>query len=192
MQSQASTNPSEIAVDVDQERRLLQRAQRGDGRAFAELVEPHLDRCYRLAVRTCGDRSLGEEAVQEALALAHRDLGRYAPGTSLRGWLCALAMRSAATLARSERRRNVRELASAAPEGPQSAEAVLQARELSRKIDEALAQMSEKRREAALLRFDGGLASREIADAMGISDAAVRQLLSEATKALRGALSTEA
>lgn len=188
MQSVARNIQGEFPVDVEAERRLLQRALGGDGRAFAELVEPHLDRCFRLAVRTCGDRALGEEAVQEALTLAHRDLARYEPGTSLRGWLCALAMRSASTLARSERRRAARELTSAPPEGLHSAEAILQAREQSRRIELALAGLSEKRREAALLRFDGGLSSREIAEVMGISDAAVRQLLSEATKVLRTVL----
>lgn len=188
MQSVAGIIQSEFPADLERERRLVQRALGGDGRAFAELVEPHLDRCFRLAVRSCGDRALGEEAVQEALTLAHRDLARYEPGTSLRGWLCALAMRSAATLARSERRRNARELAAVPPERLHSAEAILQARELSRSVDLALAGLSEKRREAALLRYDGGLNSREIAEVMGISDAAVRQLLSEATKVLRTVL----
>lgn len=188
MQSVAENIQGEFPTDVATERRLLLRALGGDGRAFAELVEPHLDRCFRLAVRSCGDRALGEEAVQEALTLAHRDLARYEPGTSLRGWLCSLAMRSASTLARSERRRTVRELASVPPKGLDSADAILQARELSRSVDLALAGLSEKRREAALLRFDGGLSSREIAEVMGISDAAVRQLLSEATKVLRSVL----
>ena len=188
MQSVAGNNQGDFPADAEIERRLLKRALGGDGRAFAELVEPHLDRCFRLAVRSCGDRALGEEAVQEALTLAYRELARYEPGTSLRGWLCALAMRSAATLARSERRRSVRELASVPPEGLHSAEAILQAREVSRSVDLALAGLSEKRREAALLRYDGGLSSREIAEVMGISDAAVRQLVSEATKVLRTVL----
>lgn len=192
MQDHTDGIQEESGVDVAREAALLRRAVAGDGRAFAELVAPHLDRCFRLALRSCGDRAVAEEAVQEALTLAYRDLSRYAAGTSLRGWLCALAMRSAATLARSERRRNLRELASAAPQGPAGAEAILQARELQRKVDQALATLSDKRREAALLRFDGGLSSREISEIMGVSDAAARQLISEATKALRAALSAAA
>ncbi len=175
-------------VDPPLEAALVHRALRGDGRAFAELVAPHLDRCFRLAMRCVGDRALAEEAVQEALTLAHRDLARYQVGSSLRGWLCAMAMRCAATLARSERRRNLRDLGSAQPEGPAGPEAALQARLLAQKLDAALAGLTDKRREAALLRFDGGLQHSEIAALMGISDAAVRQLVCEATKALRQAL----
>lgn len=175
-------------VDPQLEAALVKRALNGDGRAFADLVSPHLDRCFRLAMRTVGDRSVAEEAVQEALTLAHRDLARYQVGTSLRGWLCALSMRCAATLGRSERRRNVRELGSSQPDSPAGPEAALHARDLAHRLDLALAGLTEKRREAALLRYDGGLQHSEIAALMGISDAAVRQLVSEATKVLRVAL----
>lgn len=175
-------------VDAQAEAALIAKALRGDGRAFGQLVAPHLDRCFRLAMRTAGDRALAEEAVQEALTIAHRDLARYQAGSSLRGWLCALAMRCAATLARSERRRSVREGGSAEPATPAGPEAALQARDLGDRLTQALASLSEKRREAALLRFDGGLQHREIGTAMGISDAAARQLVCEATKALKLAL----
>lgn len=175
-------------VDLQLEAALVARALRGDGRAFGELVAPHLDRCFRLAMRTAGDRAVAEEALQEALAIAHRDLPLYQVGTSLRGWLCALAMRCAATLGRSERRRSLREGGSAEPAAPAGPEAVLQARDLAQRLDRALACLTDKRREAALLRFDGGLQHNEIAAAMGISDAAARQLVCEATKALRLAL----
>ena len=92
----ASTPSPTIDLAVQRERKLVEAAKKGDGKAFAALVRPHLPVLYRLAARACGDASLAEDAVQEALDLAYQRLDRYEPGTSMRAFLASMAVRRAA------------------------------------------------------------------------------------------------
>jgi len=170
------------------EHELVSRALDGDGRAFASLVEPHLAVLYRIAYRACGDKALAEDAVQEALTLAYRKLGRYQPGTSLRAFLATIAARQAQTLLRGERRRRVREDASAEPEHLAGPVEILGAERLASRVREALAAMPKKRREVALLRLDGNMSYAEIAQAVGTTEGSARVLVHLALKELRDKL----
>jgi RNA polymerase sigma-70 factor (ECF subfamily) len=174
--------------DLATERWLVANARNGDGRAYAKLVAPHLDVCFRVACRVARNRTLAEDAVQEALVIVHRDLHRYQPGTSLKALLCATTLRVAMTLVRSEVRRGRREDASDTPVGFASPELAAASRELGDRIQRALDTLPERRREAALLHFDGGLSHADIATALDTTEGAARQLVYEAAKALRAAL----
>jgi RNA polymerase sigma-70 factor (ECF subfamily) len=73
------------------ESELLEAAVAGDERAFAELVEPHgavlRAHCYRM-VGSVGD---AEDAVQETLLRAWRNLSAFEGRSSLRSWLYTIA-----------------------------------------------------------------------------------------------------
>lgn len=175
----------EKAAPVSTEHELVARALKGDGRAFATLVEPHLPLLYRIALRACGNRALAEDAVQEALALAYKRLDRYQPGTSLKSYLAAIAVRKAQTLLRSERRRRAREHTSDAPERIAGPAEIVSAERLGVKVRDALAQMPKKRRQVAMLRLDGGMSYAEIAEAVGTTEGSARVLVHLALKDLR-------
>ena len=166
------------------ERELVERARQGDGRAFAELVEPHLSLLFRVAHRATANRSLAEDAVQETLALVHRGLGRYEPGTSFKSFVAAIAARRARTLLRGEIRRRKREEAAPAGAPPPSPADLLSAEETARKIRDALALMPRKRQRVAILRLDGGLDYREIAGAVGSTEGSARVLVHLALREL--------
>lgn len=178
----------EVARAAALESERLGRALAGDGRAFCELVEPHLAVMFRVASRVSGSRAAAEDAVQEALTIVYQRLGSYRAGTSLRAFLAAIAARQAETLLRSERRRKRREgaieHAAAAPSPAESFEANATAQALR----SALLALPEKRRAVALLRFDAGLSYAEIAQALGTSEASAKSLAHLATVALRAAL----
>lgn len=78
-------------ASTSSEQERVSRALDGDGRAFAELVEPHLALMFRVAARLCQSPALAEDAVQDALAVAYRRLSGYRPGTSLRAFLVAIS-----------------------------------------------------------------------------------------------------
>jgi RNA polymerase sigma-70 factor, ECF subfamily len=177
---------ADVTVTIEHE--LVNRALQGDGQAFRTLVEPHLAMLYRIATRACGNRSLAEDAVQEALTLAYRKLGRYEPGTSLKSFLAAIAVRQAQTLLRGERRRRAREDVAEAPEGIANPAEALNAERLVRCVREALAAMPKKRRDVALLRLDGNLSYAEIAKAVGSTEGSARVLVHLAMKELRDRL----
>jgi RNA polymerase sigma-70 factor (ECF subfamily) len=174
------------AVSVEHE--LIARALDGDGRAFADLVEPHLPLLYRIAARACGNRSLAEDAVQEALTLAYERLSSYEPGTSLRAFLAACALRRAQTLLRGERRRRAREETADPPQRLPGPADLMDAGEAAQRIQRVLAAMPQKRRAAALLRLDGRMSYAEIADAVGTTEGSARVLVHMALKELRSQL----
>jgi RNA polymerase sigma factor (sigma-70 family) len=176
------------ASTVSVEHALVARALEGDGQAFASLVEPHLSMLYRIAARACGSRALAEDAVQEALTLAYQRLDRYTPGTSLKAFLAAIAVRKAQTLLRTERRRRAREDAADAPERLAGPAELLSAERTAARVRKALARLPKKRREVALLRLDAGMSYGEIADALSTSEGSARVLVHLALKEIKDEL----
>jgi RNA polymerase sigma-70 factor (ECF subfamily) len=171
------------AVTIEHE--LIDRALDGDGRAFQTLVQPHLGMLYRISARACGDRALAEDAVQEALTIAYQKLARYQPGTSLKAFLAAIAVRQAQTLLRGERRRRARETVADAPQPLAGPAETLNAERLAERIRNALASMPKKRREVALMRLDGDLSYAEIAANVGSTEGSARVLVHLAIRELR-------
>ena len=53
---------------------LVDRARRGDQQAFDALAAAHVDRCYALAYRILRDPHRAQDATQQALLGAWRDL----------------------------------------------------------------------------------------------------------------------
>lgn len=180
----SSTDPALAA-----EQALIRSALEGDGRAFRDLVEPHLAMLHRIATRASGDPHLAEDAVQETLALSFQRLPGYRHDTSFKSFLAAIAAKQAHTLARSERRRKGREKAANAPLSPDNPEELARGAAAADAVREALQQMPKKRREAALLRLDAGLSYREIGSALDSSEGSARVLVHMALKELRERLS---
>ena len=72
----------------------------------------------RIAFFVCGDLDIAEEAEQSAWAVAYRRLKDLRDPDRLRPWLMSVAANEARQIARSRRRRTVRELAVADPTRP--------------------------------------------------------------------------
>ena len=87
--------------------------------------------------------------------------------------------------ARRNSRRTKRELASKAPEEAGSPEQEAHGARLAGRVRDALAAMPNKRRQAALLRLDGGLSYREIAAALDSTEGSTRVLVHTALKELK-------
>jgi RNA polymerase sigma-70 factor (ECF subfamily) len=180
-------SPERCDIDVvtPVELELVARALSGDGRAFSDLVTPHLPLLYRLAERVSGDRALAEDAVQETLARAFATLHRLDAKTPLKAFLAGIAVRRAHTLVRSERRRRAREPAVTQSEVPPNPGELLDAESVRTRLRDALLAMPKKRREAALLCFDAGLSHADIALALETTVGSVRVLVHLAREDLR-------
>jgi DNA-directed RNA polymerase specialized sigma24 family protein len=78
-------------ADVDQ-RALIERAQRGDHDAFAELFDPALARLDAAARLIPRDRELARDAVQEAFIRAWRDVRGLRDPERFNAWLYRLTV----------------------------------------------------------------------------------------------------
>lgn len=92
------------------QRELVVRAIDGDHDAFSVLVRASLARLYAVASLVLHDGDRAQDAVQDALILAWRDVRALRDPDAWEPWLHRLTVRACYQLARRERRRSVVEL----------------------------------------------------------------------------------
>src|SRR5262245_31434377 len=92
------------------QRELVERARSGDTDAFADLARASMDRLYAIASLILRDGDRAQDAVQDALVSAWKDLRALRDPDAWDAWLHRLTVRACYRLARRERRRTVVEL----------------------------------------------------------------------------------
>jgi len=81
------------------------RAQRGDARAFEEIVRAYQDIAFRVAYLVTGDAAEAEDAAQDGLVKAWRAFGSFRAGEPVRPWLLRIVANEARNRRRSAGRR---------------------------------------------------------------------------------------
>lgn len=99
-----------VAGDDDALAGVVERAAAGDELAFARIVAAHQDDLTRVAYVICRDADVAQDAVQQAWAIAWRQLPKLREVDRLRSWLVAIAANEARQIMRRDRRRTVVEL----------------------------------------------------------------------------------
>src|SRR5437867_766086 len=129
-------------------------AARRSERAFEVLVSRYLALVYSSALRQVRDPHLAEEVSQAVFVILSRKAGRISRSTLLPGWLFRTTRFVAAKAVRGELRRQWRERKAVEmqPDTP-SAE---KWNNLEPMLDEAIAHLSAKDRDAVLLRYFQG------------------------------------
>ena len=90
------------------DRALVERAARGDGIAFSELVSRHYRRSVRVAFGILREKADAEDVVQEAFCRVYRRLATFESGASFYTWLYRIVVNlSIDTLRKRKRRRTV-------------------------------------------------------------------------------------
>ena len=145
---------------------VLGRAQAGDAEAFRVIFDQHAPAVRRFLGDVLRDDAAADEATQETFVRAHARLCTLADGERLQGWLFGIARLVFLETIRKPRGRSLDEAPVEIDRGP-TPEAALLSREADRVLDGALAELSDERRAALLLRLDHGLGYGEIAVAMG-------------------------
>jgi RNA polymerase sigma-70 factor (ECF subfamily) len=151
---------------------------RGDEDAFRLLFRRHTPVLLGLTHRLLGSRAaLAEDVVQESWLRAVRLLPGFAGRSSLRTWLCGIAV----NCSREALRRESRRAASADDLWPGAATGTLPDLDLAR----AVQALPEGYREVLLLHDLVGLTHEEIASQLGIQAGTSKSQLSRARGALR-------
>jgi len=167
------------------------RAQRGDPRAYEELVAPHQEIAFRVAYVITRNAADAEDAVQDALVKAWRALGRFRVGEPLRPWLLQIVANEARNRVRSTGRRDRLALlaASAVSSGeaaPSPEEAALAA-DRRRTLLAALEQLPAEAREILACRYLLELSEDETASVLGVRLGTVKSRTARALDRLREA-----
>lgn len=82
-----------FAIDVPDS--LLDRAKRGDGRAFEQLYRWFERPVFTLALRMCGDREEAQEVLQDAMLKVLDRIGEFRGDSPFWGWLRQIAVNEA-------------------------------------------------------------------------------------------------
>ena len=172
------------------DRDLVELAQHGDRDAFEVLARVHGDRLFGLAKRILRDLDLAEDAVQQALVIAWRELPRLRDPDRFEAWFQRLLVH--ACYAEARRRRvfsvNVIELAADGPAAGDGTGDVAERDELER----GFRRLSPEQRALLVLHHYLGYAPTEIAETLGIPPGTARSRLHYAHRAMRAALEAEA
>jgi len=167
---------------------LVDRARRGDREAFSVLAGGAVDRLYGIARMILRDADLAEDATQEALVRAWRDLPTLRDAERFDAWLYRLVAHASADVGRHRRR--FRADLTVLPIEPAQAD---MASELANRdqLERGLRRLNDTQRTILALNFYVGLSAGEIAEALEIPVGTVRSRLHYAIEALRAAIAAE-
>ena len=165
---------------------LVERASQGDRDAFASLAASIVDRCYALAYRILRDPDRAQDATQQALLGAWRDLATLRDPARFDAWLHRLVVNACYAEARGQRRwvARVRVLQIDPPTSPDVARSVAARDDL----EHAFRGLTPEQRAVVVLHHHLGYPLTEIAATLGIPVGTARSRLHYAVRHLRTVL----
>ncbi|MCS0605846.1 sigma-70 family RNA polymerase sigma factor [Streptomyces sp. LP11] len=169
---------------------LAVRAAEGDEDAFAVLVHRHAPALLRLATRLLGSPAEAEDAVQDAFLSAWRRLPEFQGRAAFGTWMYRIVTNRCLNVLRSRRPVAPLEAAGEVPaaEYATSPERLTEARDAVRELRTALDLLTAEQRACWVLRELDGHSYEFIADAVGLSQQAVRARVFRARRCLTRAL----
>ncbi|WP_326732672.1 RNA polymerase sigma factor [Streptomyces phaeochromogenes] len=169
---------------------LAVRAAEGDEDAFAVLVQRHAAALIRLATSLLGTGAEAEDAVQDAFLSAWRRLPEFQGRSSFGTWMYRIVTNRCLSLLRARKPVAPLEAAGDVPaaEHATSPARITEGRDAVRELREALDLLSAEQRACWVLRELDGRSYEFVADAVGISQAAVRARVFRARRCLTQAL----
>jgi RNA polymerase sigma-70 factor (ECF subfamily) len=172
------------------DRDLVEAARHGDQAAFIDLVRPRSNQLFAIAQRILRDIDRAEDALQDALVIAWRDLRSVRDPDRFDAWLHRLLVNVCIGQAVRERRRavNLRMLPVDGPAAPDDLLSVADRDELER----GFRRLPPDQRAILVLHHYAGYAPAEIAETLGIPPGTARSRLHNAHRAMRAAIEADA
>ncbi len=171
------------------DRDLIELASQGDREAFGVLARVHGDRLYAIAHRILREVDRSEDAVQQALVIAWRELPGLRDPDRFEPWLHRIVVRACYGEARRRRAwiAHIRELPIDGPSQPDES-SNLANRDL---VDRGFRRLPPEQRAILVLYHYLGLTPAEIAETLGIPAGTARSRLHYAHRAMRAALEAD-
>ena len=166
----------------------MDRARRGDREAFSVLAGGAVDRLYAIARLVLRDADLAEDATQDALVRAWRDLPTLRDVERFDAWLYRLIVRACADIGRHRKRWRVEvRILPSEPAEPDRASELADRDQLER----GLRRLTHDQQTILVLTFYVGLSPTETAEALGIPVGTAKSRLHYAIEAVRAALAAD-
>jgi len=176
----ATRSPAAEAPRGGEDERLLIEAAKADPQRFAALYERNFDRVYAFAARRTSSRGEAEDLTAEVFHHALANLGRFEwRGIPFVAWLLQIARNSLA----DRWQRAARERGERAPDP----DGIASDADADRRavLADLVRRLPHDQQQVVVARFVERRSIREIAQALGRSDGAVKQLQYRALEALR-------
>ena len=176
--------PEKFVMDLNlheqTEDQLIERGLAGDARALDVLFSRNTRTLYQTALRVLGNPEDAEEALQEGLLSAYRNLPRFERRSQFSTWLTRIVINAALMRRRSKRSRPAVSLDDFASDGElplaerfadesPNPEQIYAGTELGDRVKKKLAEISPLLRTAFWLREIEGLSAEEAAHVLGVS-----------------------
>jgi RNA polymerase sigma-70 factor (ECF subfamily) len=174
---------------VDWEGALVQRASKGDVRAFERLYREHVGRVYGLCLRMTRDPAMAEDCTQEAFINAWKALARFETRSSLATWLHRIAV----NVALAKRRKASVVLESTSDDDGEVIESdwTLETPLEVNEIEAAIERLPEGARDVLILHALYGYSHLETAEMLGVAEGTCKAQLHRARSLLRDKLGVE-
>jgi RNA polymerase sigma-70 factor (ECF subfamily) len=171
-------------------RDLVERAMAGDREAFTELTRLSISKLYAIARLILRDSERAEDATQEALVAAWRQLAALRDPDRFDSWLRRMLVRACYREAgRDLRQRRIATLITTFPPvGPDPGLTIADQDELER----GFSALRPEQRALLVLHYYLGLPLQETSEILGIPVGTVKSRLSRTTQQLRAALDADA
>ncbi|KFI31764.1 RNA polymerase subunit sigma [Haematobacter massiliensis] len=181
--------PLDDLADVPDETLLVLYAN-GDAAAARVLTLRLTPRLLSFAARMLGDRAEAEDVTQEAMLRLWRVAAEWRRGEAqVSTWLYRVASNLCTDRLRRRRGVALDQIAEPEDDRPDADEGLMEA-DRARALEEALALLPERQRQAVVLRHLEGLSNPEIAAVMEVGVEAVESLLARGKRMLAARLAT--
>ncbi|MFF4367497.1 RNA polymerase sigma factor [Streptomyces sp. NPDC001594] len=168
--------------------RLITAAQGGDLDSLTALVSGSHPNVRRFARSLCATPEDAEDAAQEALIILYRKIGMLRASGALASWMFRIVRNECLRRARAVVRERDREHPAADGPAVDSAEDEALRRLEAGRVAAAVAALPDDQRRVLVMRDVQGLSGRMVADALGLTTAAMKSRLHRARAAVRETL----
>jgi RNA polymerase sigma-70 factor, ECF subfamily len=170
---------------------VLRRAQRGDERAFAQILRTYETTIFNYVYRIVGDRALAEDLTQEVFVRVFQALPRFSLRCKFTTWLFQVTKNRVLDELRARERRPQSVVAIEEAPRLEIVDPPVERLETIEAVWRAVRELNPDLKMALLLRDVAGMPYNEIADSLEITLATVKWRIFKAREEVQQALARE-